>query len=192
MYLFAKLFFWLGKWEINGEIPSDLTKYIVVVGPHTSNWDFFWGVVLREILKLNHIKYIGKSQLFKPPYGFIFRALGGYPVYRKHNNNLVSEVVDIFNSKTKFAIGLAPEGTRKKVDRIKTGFYYIAKQTHIPIVLIGLDYSDKKVKIEEPFFPGNNIKTDFKRIIGFFSSCKGKHPENGISLDIYNNMKEKL
>jgi 1-acyl-sn-glycerol-3-phosphate acyltransferase len=182
------LWFKLNSWTFEGQSPKDLPKFIIAVAPHTANADFFIGVMARSYLQLKKTKYLGKSQLFKPPFGFIFRWLGGYPVDRSKNNNLVDAVVELFNSKASFSIALAPEGTRKKVDKIKTGFYHIAKKANVPIVLIGFDLANKKIRICEAFMPGEDVLADFKMIIDFFSSCKGIHPEKGIDPDMYQRM----
>lgn len=186
-----KLWFKLNSWTFEGSIPKDLKKKLVIVAPHTSNNDFYLGIMVRSVLRLKSTKYLAKSELFKAPFGFIFKWLGGYPVDRSKNNNLVDATVDIFNSKEVFSIALAPEGTRKKVKKIKTGFYHIAKKANVPIILIGLDYGNKKIKVSEPFLPTNILK-DFKFIIDFFSSCTGIEAKNGISNEMYEAMKLKL
>ena len=152
----------------------------MIVGPHTSNWDFPIGVLARSIIQIQDAKYLGKSSLFKWPHGFIFRALGGHPVHRSRNNNLVDAVIDLFNNKEKFAVALAPEGTRSKVESIKTGFYHIAVKAKIPIIKVGLDYSLKQTIIDAPFYPSGDIERDMPLILDFFSKIKGKHPELGI------------
>jgi 1-acyl-sn-glycerol-3-phosphate acyltransferase len=123
-------------------------------------------------------KFIGKKSLFKPPFGAVFRALGGYPVDRSKNNNFVDAVVEIFDSKEKFSIALAPEGTRKKVDKIKTGFYYIAKGANIPIILVRFDYANKEVTFSDPFYTTDNKEADLKFIDDHFRGTLGKIPEN--------------
>ena len=192
MRLLYTFLFKLFSWKFEGKLQNDLNKFIVIVIPHTSNWDFPLGIMVRSILRLNSTKYLGKSQLFKPPFGFIFRSLGGYPVDRSKNNNLVDAVVELFNSKEKFSIALAPEGTRKKVPKLKKGFYYISKKAKVPIIMIGFDYQGKCIKINEPFLPSDNILKDFKYIIDFFSTCKGVYPENGVDESTFNNMKKEL
>lgn len=186
------LWFKLNAWTFEGNSPKDLKKFIIIVMPHTANADFFLGVMVRSVLQLNQTKYLGKSQLFKPPFGFIFRWLGGYPVDRSKNNNLVDSVVDLFNSKERFSIALAPEGTRKKVRKVKTGFYHIAKKANVPIVMIGFDFGNKKIKIAEAFLPGKSIVDDFKKIIGFFSTCIGIKPERGVDASMFEAMLPEL
>jgi len=185
--MFKKFYkYWFHKrgWSLVGSIEPIPDKFIVIVAPHTANADFFLGLVARAILNLDSIKFLGKSQLFKFPYGFIFRALGGYPVVRSKHNNMVDSVTDIFNSHDKFCISLAPEGTRSKVDRLKTGFYHIAKNAGVPVYPVGFDYESKTIIVDEPLIPGNDMENDFRKLLVFFSGIRGKKPENGVDISI--------
>ena len=175
------LIFKLIGWTTEGSFPKDLKKYIVAVAPHTSGWDFVIGIMARSILHLQKAKFLGKSQLFKPPFGWFFRAVGGYPVDRTTSHDLVHQVVSIFDSHDRFVLALAPEGTRKKVDRLKTGFYYIAKQARVPIIPCGFDFEKKTVIVGEPFYPTENIEHDMKAIIQFYGRIVGKNRELGIT-----------
>lgn len=168
------------KWNIQGSIDNSILKYIIIVAPHTSNWDFPIGVMARSLLRIEDAKFLGKSQLFKWPYGILFRALGGYPVDRTKHNNIVDAAVDIFNSKEKFAMALAPEGTRSKVDKMKTGFYHIAVKAKIPIYMVGFDYAKKTIIINEPFYPTGDLDTDMIKIMDFYSNITPRHPELGL------------
>lgn len=189
--IFTSIFKLLG-WGFQGSFEPKPSKYIIIVAPHTSNWDFPLGIMVRSIMGINKTKFLGKSQLFKFPYGFFFRSMGGYPVVRTKDNNLVDDVVEIFNSKDTFSISLAPEGTRSKVKRFKTGFYHIAKKANVPIYLVGFDYALKKIVIENPFYPTDNTLADFKHIIQFFSSITGKRPELGVDMSLYDTIETEL
>jgi 1-acyl-sn-glycerol-3-phosphate acyltransferase len=180
MKAISRLIIQLIGWKAVGSFPSYLKKYVVIVAPHTSGWDFIIGVLFRYALDIQKARYLGKQELFEPPFGFIFRWLGGYPVDRSGNHNMVDEVVNIFNRHDEFAIALSPEGTRKRVDKLKTGFYNIAKGAQVPIVMVGFDFAQKKVIISEPFATTENQQNDFKKIIEFFGPIQGKHPEKGL------------
>ena len=173
--------FKLMGWTTEGSFPKDLKKYIVAVAPHTSNWDFVIGIIARSILYLQRAKFLGKSQLFKPPFGWLFRWLGGYPVDRSSSHDMVHQVVSIFNSHDKFVLAIAPEGTRKKVDRLKTGFYFIAKEANVPIIPCGFDYEKKKVVVGAPLYPTENFEADMESLLNFYRKIKGENPELGIS-----------
>jgi 1-acyl-sn-glycerol-3-phosphate acyltransferase len=178
-------FFWglflrvLG-WEVRGQFPYQLKKCVVIVGPHTSSWDFVIGLALRSRLRLTHARYLGKAELFKAPFGFLFRGLGGIPVDRFASNNMVDQVVEVFNREESLVLAMAPEGTRKKVERLRTGFYYIAKNAAVPLVMAGLDFGKKELVIAEPFFTSNDEVADFDRIHQFFAAIEGRIPGQGL------------
>ncbi len=153
----------------------------MVVAPHTSNWDFIIGLAYRNILGMGGTRFLGKEALFKPPFGFIFYWLGGTPVNRKNSQQMVNTVASLFLRHTDFVLALSPEGTRSKVDKLRTGFYFMAKKANVPIVMVGLDYRHKRVVIHQPFLPTENQDADMKHILSFFRSIEGKHPENGLA-----------
>ncbi|WP_417344449.1 lysophospholipid acyltransferase family protein [Ferrimonas sp.] len=169
---------WLLKrlgWTIEGEIPAR-GRYIVIVGPHTSNWDFPLGMLAQWALGMS-ANFIGKHQLFRWPTGWLFRALGGFPVNRGKQNNLVSTAVELFATQDNFILALAPEGTRKPVSRWKTGFYHIARQAQVPIYCAGLDFKERRVVIRPPLMAGENIVEDMNTILDFFRAIPGKYPQ---------------
>jgi 1-acyl-sn-glycerol-3-phosphate acyltransferase len=178
-YIFQIIFKLMG-WKIMGAFPADQKKYIVAVAPHTSNWDFVIGVMARSILRMQHAKFLGKDSLFKPPFGWFFRWLGGYPVNRSKSQDIVQQVVEIFKSHDTFILAVAPEGTRKKVDKLRTGFYYIAKGANIPIVPVGFDFGHKQIIISNPFWPSNDVEGDMNVLLAFYRKCKGKNPDLGL------------
>ncbi|MGE5108885.1 MAG: 1-acyl-sn-glycerol-3-phosphate acyltransferase [Sphingobacteriales bacterium] len=178
--LFWKLYLKTFGWKTTVLFPEDLKKCIIIVAPHTSWRDFIIGIAYRNVLKLKNARFLGKKELFDGPLGFLFRWLGGAPVDRFSKHNMVDQVVDLFNQNEELMIGLAPEGTRKKVDRLRTGFYHIAKKAGIPIVMVGLDFKKKEIIIAEPFYAGNNEAKDIEHIIDFFAPIQGKHPELGL------------
>jgi 1-acyl-sn-glycerol-3-phosphate acyltransferase len=178
--LLCKLILRVLGWNTSVTFPHYVKKYVIIVAPHTSGWDFIIGVLHRHMLKLEKAKFLGKMELFKPPFGFLFRWLGGYPVDRSKSKNVVDEVVKIFEAHEEFGLALSPEGTRARVDKLKTGFYNIAKQAKVPIVMVGLDFANKELRISEPFMPGDNQDADFEHILKFFRPIKGKHPEKSL------------
>jgi 1-acyl-sn-glycerol-3-phosphate acyltransferase len=158
-----------------GQFP-DVKKCVVIVAPHTSWVDFFLGLLVRSILK-EEINFIGKKSLFNPPFGWYFRWMGGTPIDRSKNSDTVVSTAKIFTRRQVFRLALSPEGTRKKVTEWKTGFYYIAKEAKVPIVMVAFDYGKKQVKISDPVFTTDNKETDFKRYKEFFKGVVGKIPE---------------
>ena len=174
-----RITFSLLGWTISGSFPA-LRKYVIAVAPHTSNWDFLVGLAGRSIMRLRNVKYLGKSQLFKPPFGWLFRRLGGYPVERSNSHDMVRQVVALFDNNPDFILAVAPEGTRRKVAKLKTGFYFIAKGAGVPIVPCGFDYQKKKIIVGPPLYPSTNIDSDLAVLYTFFRSIKGKDPSLGL------------
>jgi 1-acyl-sn-glycerol-3-phosphate acyltransferase len=130
---------------------------------------------------MQNARFLGKSSLFRPPLGWLFRALGGYPVDRNKSSDVVEQVAGIFKKEDHFILAIAPEGTRKKVDKLRTGFYYIAKKAGVPIIPCGFDYQKKEVVIGEPFYPSDDVQEDIAALTTFYSKIKGKNPELGIN-----------
>ncbi len=166
-------------WTIVGRYPPEVRKMIVVVMPHTSAWDFPLGLLLRMYFRAD-IKFFAKRELFRPPVGFLLRRLGGYPVDRSRRRGLVEAAVTLFREQEDFVATITPEGTRRKVDKLKTGFYYIALGAGIPILMVRFDYGRREVVFAELFFPSGDKDRDFRKIIDFFKVARGRHPERGI------------
>ena len=163
-------------WEVISDIPKDLKKFVVVVMPHTSNWDFPLGLLVRAAKEWD-INYLGKKSLFRPPFGSIMRALGGYPVDRKGKQKFVDAVIALFESKDEFAVCITPEGTRSAVHRLKSGYYYIAKHTDSPIVMIKFDFANKQVVVAPPFLVGDRSRDTIEdQMLDFFKQTHGKRP----------------
>ena len=166
-------------WDIVGQYPKELKKFVVIVMPHTSWWDFPLGVLVRSSLQVD-INFVAKKSLFRPPFGWFFRWMGGYPVDRSRRSHLVDQVVEMFEKHDHFLLTIAPEGTRNKVDRLRTGFYYIALGAGVPILMVKFDYEHREVVISDPFWPSGDKDADFQIIIDYFKGVKGKHPDLGI------------
>lgn len=131
------------------------------------------------------VNYIGKHQLFQFPHGFIFRALGGRPVYRHKRNDLVKQVADIYNNEKHFVLALAPEGTRSKVPKIKTGFYHIALEANIPIQPIGFDFRRKRIIVGKLMYPTGDKDKEIQELMDFYLTITPKYPELGIDENTY-------
>ncbi|MFM6926482.1 MAG: 1-acyl-sn-glycerol-3-phosphate acyltransferase, partial [Ferruginibacter sp.] len=135
------------------------------------------GFAARQKMGIEHAKFLAKKELFVWPLGWILRKMGGTPVDRFAKSGMVDQVVALFNTNDNFMLGLSPEGTRKRVDKLRTGFYHIAKKAAVPIVPIGFDYANKLVVIGEAFFPEDDEVADLKKIIAFYSGIQGKRPD---------------
>jgi 1-acyl-sn-glycerol-3-phosphate acyltransferase len=159
-------------WKVVGNVPIHLAKSLTIVCPHATWKDFLVGLGARSMMNMP-IFFWGKKELFDGFKGNIFRWLGGYPVDRSRNNNLVVSIVDIYNAKDSFHAVLAPEGTRKNVEALKTGFYYIAVQAKVPIIMIGFDYVNKEIRIRDPFMPTGDFEKDKIVIAEYYQTIPG-------------------
>ena len=175
---FCRFCFWIRGWSFSGELP-DLTQYLILVGPHTSSWDFIYGVAARNKLKAD-IKFIGKKELFKFPLKKFFLRLGGYPVGRKKNENSVTMITRLFDEHECFILSLSPEGTRGKVAELRSGYYYIGRSAGLPCVMVGMDYRERKIVISPPYELGEHLEEEMERLRSFYTDIQGKNPHLGI------------
>lgn len=164
--------FKLFGWRLLGEIPSTLKKSIIIVAPHADWVDFPVGLFARASLEAK-ISFLGKAELFKGVFGFLFTWLGGKPVDRFSNNGIVDAVVAMFRNNESLHIALAPEGTRKAVSKLRTGFYYIALEANVPIVMVVFDYPHKRIMVREPFHLSGNMEEDLREIALFYNQFDG-------------------
>jgi 1-acyl-sn-glycerol-3-phosphate acyltransferase len=166
----------LTGWHFVGALP-DLPKFVLIIAPHTSNWDFFVGVGALFSLGLK-VEFFGKDSVFRWPIGLVMRWLGGIPVDRSVSKDRVSHSVAAFKARDKLVLGMAPEGTRTKVEEWKTGFYHVARGAGVPIVPVAFDYAKKAIIIGDPFTPTGDIAGDIEKLRGFFAKATAKRPEN--------------
>ncbi|WP_336069799.1 1-acyl-sn-glycerol-3-phosphate acyltransferase [Mesoflavibacter sp. CH_XMU1404-2] len=174
------IYFKILGWKVVGNTnfsKDTVKKAVLISAPHTSNFDFIIGLLLRKVVDIKS-NYLGKKELFVWPLGYYFKAVGGVPVDRKNKENKVDTIAKLFEDKEEFRLTLAPEGTRSKVEQWRTGFYYIAKKANVPIIMFTLDFGNKQNKISEPFYPTDNIEEDFKYMKSFFKGVKGKISKN--------------
>ncbi len=169
-------------WTFNANGNDFGEKGVFMFAPHTSNWDFIIGRFFMGMLRLKP-KLLVKSSLFFPPLGWILRALGGIPVDRSKKNNLIDQVVDIFNSRERVYIVFTPEGTRSRTKKWKTGFYYAALKANVPIYLMYAKFDKKEGGVFEVFRPTGNVEADLSYIKSLYYGIKGKHPEKGVFPD---------
>ncbi|RSK38544.1 1-acyl-sn-glycerol-3-phosphate acyltransferase [Mangrovimonas spongiae] len=170
------IYFKLLGWKITGNTnfsKDTVKKAVLIAVPHTSWHDFYIGILLRKIVDIK-VSFIAKRELFIGPLGWYLKRVGGSPLDRTSGQNKVEAIAKLFNEKDEFRLALAPEGTRKKVAKWKTGFYYIAKSANVPIIMFTLDFKQKQNHISEPFYPTNDIDADFAFMHQFFEGVKGK------------------
>lgn len=169
---FCRFWLWVWGFKITGDVGHDIHKKLYVVYPHTSNWDFVLGILIKGAIPLD-VNYIGKDSLFKFPFGWLFRWLGGIPVQRSKSTNFVDMMVGLYKTYDRLSFGMAPEGTRKKVGKFRSGFYYIALNAGIPIIFVTFDFGKKDIHFSDTFLPTGDYRQDMKYIIKYFKGVRG-------------------
>ena len=157
-------------------IPHEYKKAVIAYAPHTSNWDFPLLMSARFANKVN-VQWAGKSEMFRWPFRNVLTFLGGVPIERSKSTNMVQSVVNIFNSQERFLYAMSPEGTRKYQDFWRSGFYYIALEANVPIILYQLDYKNKRVTIGDVIKVTGNIEKDLAAIDMVFKDVTPKFKE---------------
>jgi 1-acyl-sn-glycerol-3-phosphate acyltransferase len=172
--LVTNFIFRLIGWRVEGALP-DLPKYVIIAAPHSSNWDFlmFLGVIFH--LRGN-VKFMGKAELFRNLFGWFFYWCGGIAVDRSKSQGLVEQMVDACGKSEKFILTIAPEGTRHHVTEWKMGFYHIARNAGIPVVMAVVDGKKKTMRVGQVFYPTQNMEEDIKTIQGYFEGMTGLNP----------------
>ena len=175
----AKGTFHLIGWKLVGRFPQDIDHLILIVAPHTSNWDFPLGILVKFWLNIE-ATYYAKVSLFKWPLGAILKSLGGRPVDRSKNQNIVSAAVEDFRNNKKHRILITPEGSRKRSDKFKTGFYYIAVESGAGVLPITFDYERKEIRIMPLKYMRGDGPSEIKQIRNLFKGIKGKNPKDSV------------
>lgn len=159
-------------WRFEGEIP-DIPKLVIAVAPHTSNWDFVVGMFAMFALDLD-LSFLAKHSLFRNPMAAaFFRWLGGIPVDRTASHGVVGDAVNAFDHADRRLLVIAPEGTRKRVERFKPGFLHIARGARVPVLFATLDYGRKVVRLGPWFEPCEDVEAERRRCEEFYAGVRG-------------------
>lgn len=188
--MILRIFIWFFKrrgWKAVGEgIPPHIKKAVIIAMPHTSNWDFVYAMAAIKIFGIR-LNYLAKKELFRWPIKKLFINTGGIPVERKKNTKMVDSIIRKFNELDRLILIIPAEGTRKRVEKIKSGFYHIALEAGVPLCMAFLDYGTKTAGFSEPFFPTGDREADAATIKNFYRNKTGKFPNDfnldGIKLD---------
>lgn len=172
-YWLARVWLQLLGWKVTGKLPDD-KKFVLVGAPHTSNWDFVIGIPALYVYRLKTY-WMGKDALFRWPYGFVMRALGGIAIDRSSAHGVVTQTANQLRNSESLVIMIPAKGTRKKTDYWKSGFYHIAQQAGVPVVCGYLDFATKTARIEYAFVPSGNVKQDMDAVRAFYASARGKY-----------------
>jgi 1-acyl-sn-glycerol-3-phosphate acyltransferase len=173
---FGRLGLRLAGFHIEGEYPADLKSYVMIVAPHTSNWDFVVGLFAKFALGLR-VRFLAKHSLFRFPLGVLLRWWGGLPIERRAAGGVVAGAVRAFRENESLAVVITPEGTRGKTDAWKSGFYRIAHEAGVPILPVAFDYRAHAVRFHPPFWPTGDYEKDLPLLQACFSAEMAVHPE---------------
>jgi 1-acyl-sn-glycerol-3-phosphate acyltransferase len=160
-------------WQLQGELPAT-RKFVMIAAPHTSNWDAFYMIMVSFVFRIN-LYWMGKHTLFKPPFGFLTRFIGGVPIDRRASLGMVEQSALVLKNASEMVLAVPPEGSRSNVTYWKTGFYYIAHQAGVPIVLGFLDFRRKLTGVGPAILPTGNLTEDIEQIKAFYEPMAGKH-----------------
>jgi 1-acyl-sn-glycerol-3-phosphate acyltransferase len=170
----GRLMLRLTGWRVEGEFP-DLGQCVLIVAPHTSNWDFVFGLAAKWALGLR-VRFIGKHQLFRFPLGVLMRGVGGIPVDRHSAEGFAERVAAEFASGLPLWLVVAPEGTRRRVTRWKSGFHRIARAARVPILPVALDYAARSVRALPLYTPSEDYAADLQALSAHFTSAMACEP----------------
>jgi len=168
-------------WRVEGSLAADTPKCVLIAAPHTSNWDLPYTLMVGLSLRLN-IYWMGKESIFRFPFGALMRWLGGIPVDRSRNNSLVSaSAAAIVAADGPVQLVVPPEGTRGKTRHWKTGFYFIALEAQVPIIMAYMDYHQKVSGLGPVFTPSGDVEADMAVIKQFYGGVKGRNADQFVS-----------
>ena len=163
----------LAGWESDGVRP-EADRFVLIAAPHTTNWDFPYLLLFAALYDIE-IHWMGKASLFRPPFGRLMRALGGIPIERERRENVVAAMVDAFEDRERLALVVPAEGTRSHTDYWKSGFYHIARNAGVPIVMSYLDYASKQGGFGPAFHPTGDVRADMDHVRAFYAGKQGKY-----------------
>jgi len=187
MQRFGQFLARLISWQVEGDLPA-APKLVVIVYPHTSNWDLPIGLICGYGLGLlsgwPYGFMVKDSALRWPVLGRLLRAIGGIGINRRAAGSVVDEMAAVFAQRERLLLAITPEGTRKKTGHWKTGFYYIALKAQVPIGLAYLDYARRACGVGPLIQPSGDIEADFELMRQFYASVTPKFPHEAGRIEI--------
>ena len=173
----SKIILKIIRWRVDGSLPADQKKYVLIVAPHTSNWDFFLFVLTVSVLRLQPSVLI-KDTIFIGPLGWFLRYCGAIPVNRRQAGSLVTYISGIYEEREKFVLIITPEGTRSPNANWKRGFHHVARAAEVPILVVYVDSALRTIGIEGLMDPSEDVDGDIQKLKAFFDGKKGLKPGN--------------
>lgn len=175
--LISKIILKFIRWRVVGSLPEEQKKYVLIVAPHTSNWDFILFVLAVSVLRLKPSVLI-KSTLFVGPLGWFLRYCGAIPVNRTQASSLVNYIAGIYEEREEFVLIITPEGTRSPNPNWKRGFHHVATTAQVPILIVYVDSTTKTIGIEGLMEPTDDVDGDIRQLKRFFDAKSGLKPKN--------------
>jgi len=166
----------LGGWRIEGDWP-DHDRLVITAAPHTSNWDGIWMLAAAGAWRAR-LRYMGKASLTQGPFGWLVRWTGCIPIDRTQSNDIVAAMAKAFAANAELILVVPPEGTRKAVEKWKSGFYHIAVAAGVPISFAVMDYATRTVRLAATLWPSGDYARDLPIIQSFYAKAKGRNPED--------------
>ena len=160
-------------WRLAGELP-DRPKLVLIAAPHSSWWDGVWGLLVRSALGAD-VSFMAKRELFMGPLGWALRRVGGIPIERDSANGVVRQMTARFAGSERLWLGIAPEGTRKRVQKWKNGFWHIARAARVPILPVYFDYPTRTIGFGPLFEPTDDLAADVAQLRTFYAPWRGRH-----------------
>ncbi|UTW61298.1 1-acyl-sn-glycerol-3-phosphate acyltransferase [bacterium SCSIO 12741] len=176
--LFYRLVLKFGGWTVVNHNHETVEQAVIIGAPHTSNWDFVYALPGLNELQITGYRYLIKKEFFFWPFSWLFNSTGGIPVDRSKKNDLTENLKAMLASGELKYLLFPPEGTRSRVERWKTGFYYTAIDTGLPIILGYMNYKDRQMGLGKAFYPTGDLKKDLAEIEKFYENIPGKNPKN--------------
>jgi 1-acyl-sn-glycerol-3-phosphate acyltransferase len=173
----SKIILKIIRWRVDGSLPVDQKKYVLIVAPHTSNWDFFLFVLTVSVLRLQPSVLI-KDTIFIGPLGWFLRYCGAIPVNRRQAGSLVTYISGIYEEREEFVLIITPEGTRSPNANWKRGFHHVARAAEVPILVVYVDSAVRTIGIEGLMDPSEDVDGDIQKLKTFFDGKKGLKPGN--------------
>jgi 1-acyl-sn-glycerol-3-phosphate acyltransferase len=164
----------IAGWKCTASVPN-FDKCILVVAPHTSNWDFVMGKLGYTAMGRN-ANFVIKQEWLKGPLGWMLKKIGGVGVDRSKASHFTDQIAEVYKNSERFSIAITPEGTRKRNPKWKKGFYHIAMKANVPIVLVKIDYGKKELNLFQVFEPTGDEHADLRSIQQLYKGTVAKHP----------------
>jgi len=171
----ARTILTLVGWRVETIYPTE-KKYVAAGAHHTSNWDLPIALLFSMATGIK-FNFLAKDEAFRWPFGGFMRWLGGIPVNRRASTHFVDQIAEEFRAREELVIVITPEGTRKKTEYWKTGFYYIALAANVPLALGYIDYPRKRIGIGKLLIPSGDLGADLEIIRAFYADKAGKFPQ---------------